>query len=375
VNNSELLEKYSSYLKIIFGILTACGIIMVYSASYMYSKEHFGSSLHFLWRQLLFAIVATAGAVVISKSKYRFWFKNIFYINILISFLIVLTFIPGLGVVAKGANRWIALGGMSIQPGEFAKFSTLILSIYFFENFEKMELKTKLQYLANLGTPLLLLLFQPDFGTFFICSMGIFFACFLSNFPRKVFYGLTAFGAISGVMILLAQPYRVRRLTAFLDPWKNARGSGFQIIQSWIGFANGGFLGKGIGNSLEKLFYLPEAHNDFIFSVIGEEFGFVGVSSLVFLFGAMIYFGFLVASKLRSRDAMIIASGIVFLIGLQATLNMGVVLGLLPTKGLNLPFISYGGSSLISNLLAVGLFFSCVNRDKHESEASYSSSY
>lgn len=362
----EILEKYGNYLKLVLAILVAVGIIMVYSASYMYSKEHYGSSLHFLWRQLFFVVVASAGTFFIAKSKYKFWYKYIFHINILCALLLVLTFIPGLGVVAKGANRWISLGGFSLQPGEFLKYSTLLLSMRFFESFEKMDNKLRAKYVANLGIPLILLLKQPDFGTFFICCMGIFFSCFLSNFPRKIFYTLTGVGFISGVMILFAQPYRVRRLTAFLDPWKNAQGSGFQVIQSWIGFANGGFFGKGAGNSLEKLFYLPEAHNDFIFSVIGEEFGFLGVIFVSGLFLAFIFIGFKLALSMKDRIAQMITAQVTFLIGLQATLNMGVVLGLLPTKGLNLPFISYGGSSLMANLLAVGLIFSCVYRSKSE---------
>ncbi|EQC43207.1 putative lipid II flippase FtsW [Bacteriovorax sp. Seq25_V] len=356
------LEKYSGLLKITIGLLISIGVIMVYSASYMYSKEHYGSSLYFFIRQLGFATVALLGAFIVSKTKYQFWYKYSFYINIFVSFLIMLTYIPGLGVLAKGANRWIAIAGFSLQPGEFAKYSTLLLALYLFENFETLDLKKRIQYSLNLLMPLVLLILQPDFGTFFICSIGIFLACFISSFSRKVFYGLTGLGSIVGVMILFAQPYRVKRLTAFLDPWANAQGSGFQVIQSWIGFANGGFFGKGVGNSLEKLFYLPEAHNDFIFSVIGEEFGFLGVISMVGLFLMFVYLGLRLCFEMKDRVATQICVLIISIIGLQAALNMGVVLGLLPTKGLNLPFISYGGSSLLANILAVGLVFSCVNR-------------
>ena len=188
------------------------------------------------------------------------------------------------------------------------------------------------------------------------------FACFLSNFPRKIFYSIVGGGAVVAVLLMLSQPYRVQRLTTFLDPWKNSRGSGFQIIQSWIGFANGGFFGKGVGNSLEKLFFLPEAHNDFIFSVVGEEFGFLGVIFLVGLFLSFIFLGFKIALMLEDRVASLLSSGVIFIIGLQVVLNMGVVLGLLPTKGLNLPFISSGGSSLFANFIGIGLIFSCLNR-------------
>ena len=155
-------------------------------------------------------------------------------------------------------------------------------------------------------------------------------------------------------------------MLTYLDPWKNPQGSGFQIIQSYMAFANGSFLGKGLGNSNEKLFYLPEAHNDFIFSVVGEELGFIGVFIVICLFLAMIYFGFKLVLKLSNRTAIIMGSAIVFVLGIQALLNMGVVLGLLPTKGLNLPFISYGGSSLICNFFGIGLLLSAVKGSREE---------
>lgn len=352
-------EKYSKLFKIIIALLMSFGIIMVYSASYMSAKEHYGSSLYFINRQVMFAIVAFLGAFVIAKSKYQFWYKYSFYLNIIVSFLIILTFIPGLGVLAKGANRWISLFGFSLQPGEFAKYTTLILSLYFFENFEELDLKRKIQYALNIAFTFLLLLMQPDFGTFFICFVGMFLSCFVSKFSRKIFYSMLAIGPVLASLILIAQPYRVKRLTAFLDPWANAQGSGFQVIQSWIGFANGGFFGKGVGNSIEKLFYLPEAHNDFIFSVIGEEFGFLGVIFLSTLFLGFVYYGYRISISLKDKAARQISTLIVSLIGVQAALNMAVVLGLLPTKGLNLPFISYGGSSLLSNVIAIGLVFAC----------------
>lgn len=352
-------EKYSSLFKIVIALLIAIGIIMVYSASYMNAKEHFGSSLFFLNRQVFFTGISVIFAFVISKTKFQFWYKYSFHFNILISFLILLTFIPGLGVVAKGANRWIHVLGMTLQPGEFAKFSTLIMSLFFFDNFDEMTVKQRVLYGVNLGVTFLILLMQPDFGTFFICFCGVFLSCFVSKFSRKIFYAMLTIGPVLATLILISQPYRVQRLTAFLDPWANSQGSGFQVIQSWIGFANGGFFGKGVGNSLEKLFFLPEAHNDFIFSVIGEELGLVGVFFLVTLFMVFIYLGLKISLINENKTAAKISTLIVSLIGLQAILNMAIVLGLLPTKGLNLPFISYGGSSLLANTMALGLFFAC----------------
>jgi cell division protein FtsW len=167
-------------------------------------------------------------------------------------------------------------------------------------------------------------------------------------------------GIVNGFVILMAAPYRVKRVLAFLDPWKDPRGTGFQIIQSFLAFANGSFFGQGLGNSNEKLFYLPEAYNDFIFSVVGEELGFVGVLVFVLMFVSFLFIGFKLAISLRSRVGSIMLATIIFTIGFQAFLNMGVVLGVLPTKGLNLPFISYGGSSMVANLAALGLVFACL---------------
>lgn len=360
------IEKYSGFLKLTVAALISIGIIMVYSSSYMYAKEQYGSSLYIIMRQFGFLVISLLGAIVIAKTKYKFWYKFSYHINIFVSFLIALTHVPGLGVVAKGANRWISLGAFSMQPGEFAKYSTLLFSLFIFENFEHFSIKERIKTSINLATPLVLLILQPDFGTFFICCLGIFLSCFISKFSRKLFYSFSLLGAVGVGLILVAQPYRVSRLTSFLDPWANAQGSGFQIIQSWIGFANGGFFGKGIGNSLEKLFFLPEAHNDFIFSVIGEEFGLLGVFCVAGLFLTFIYLGIKICLEMKERTAYQICALIVSLIGFQAAINMCVVLGILPTKGLNLPFISYGGSSLLANILAVGLLFSCINRQSEE---------
>ena len=368
------MEKLSKYLKFSLGTLLTIGVIMVYSASYMYAKEKFGNSGYFFIKQLIFVAIALSVAFVVSRTKYNFWLKFSLSINYAASFLLFLTFIPGLRTVAKGANRWLYIGGITVQPGEIVKYTLLLVSIVFFENFEKFDRNKRINYLACMSLPFLLLILQPDFGTFSICFFSMSFVCFLSSFPRKYFYSSFLLGLLMGGAVLVAAPYRVKRLLTFLDPWANAQGSGFQIIQSWIGFANGGFFGTGPGNSIEKLFYLPEAHNDFIFSVIGEEFGFLGVLSLVGLFLSVVYFGFNLALKVKYREGSILMTAIIFVVGIQGALNMGVVLGLLPTKGLNLPFISYGGSSLLGNLFGLGLFFAVLRSYRNQNETSIESS-
>lgn len=358
----RLIKVFLSTLAIIITI----GLIMVWSSSYILANENFGTPYHYIIRQLIYLFLAIGVAYGVSKTKYTFWLKYGYIVNILASLIVALTIVKGIGASAKGASRWLTIGGLSLQPGEIVKFTVILSALSFFENWNKMDNKERLKHGGTLFLPLALLIKQPDFGTFFICFVVISFVCFMSSFPRKYFYYSLIAGGVGGVFVLFSQAYRVKRLLTYLDPWKNPQGSGFQIIQSYMAFANGSALGQGLGNSNEKLFYLPEAHNDFIFSVIGEELGFVGVFLLIALFVGFIYFGFKLALQVRDRIGVIMASSIVFVLGLQALLNMGVVLGLLPTKGLNLPFVSYGGSSLLCNFFGIGLLLSVIKGYRDE---------
>lgn len=333
---------------------------MVWSASFILAAEKFGSSLHYITRQLIYLVLSVGLALAVSRTKYTFWIKYGYIINIVASLVVALTIIKGVGSAAKGASRWLTFGGLSVQPGEIVKFTVILSALSFFENWNKMDIKERLKHGASLFFPLALLVKQPDFGSFSICFIVIAFVCFMSSFPRKYFYYSLIGGGVGALLVLFSQAYRVKRMLTYLDPWKNPQGSGFQIIQSYMAFANGAIFGQGLGNSNEKLFYLPEAHNDFIFSVLGEELGFVGVFLIICLFIAFIYFGFKLILQVKDRVGIILGSSIVFVLGLQALLNMSVVLGLLPTKGLNLPFISYGGSSLICNFFGIGLLLSVV---------------
>ncbi|OFZ39155.1 MAG: cell division protein FtsW [Bdellovibrionales bacterium RIFOXYD12_FULL_39_22] len=340
------------------------GLIMVFSSSYIYAKETFGSSTYFFFRQSFFIAAGLLVALIVGISKINFWINYGRYLNIVAILLLLLTFFPGIGVVVKGSHRWINILGLTVQPGEIIKFTTMLAALFYFENFSILERKEKIKQGIFLIAPLVVLIKQPDYGTFLICFTVIGFVCFMSSFSRKYFYIFLASGITIGAAALFIESYRIKRILTFLDPWKNPQTSGFQIIQSYLAFANGGIFGEGLGNSNEKLFYLPEAHNDFIFSVIGEELGLFGVLMAILLFVAMIYLGFKIALKMESRMSQILVSTVVFVVGLQALLNMGVVLGLLPTKGLNLPFISYGGSSIISNFFAIGLIISAFRQTR-----------
>lgn len=352
----RLLKAFLSTLAIIITI----GLIMVWSSSYILANENFKTPYHYIVRQLIYLFLATGVALGVSRTRHTFWLKYGPRINMIASFIVALTIIKGIGFSAKGASRWLTLGGLSLQPGEIIKFTVILSALSFFENWNKLDTKERLKHGGALFLPLLLLVRQPDFGTFFICFVVISFVCFMSSFPRKYFYYSLVAGGIGGLVVLFSQAYRVKRMLTYLDPWKNPQGSGFQIIQSYMAFANGSLVGQGLGNSNEKLFYLPEAHNDFIFSVIGEELGFIGVLVLILLFVAFIYFGLRLALQIKERLGVIMVASIVFVLGLQALLNMSVVLGLLPTKGLNLPFVSYGGSSLLCNFFGIGLLLSVI---------------
>ncbi len=360
MNENNRLEKLTNYFLINVFFLILFGVIMVFSASYMYATENMGSSYFFLVKQLIFIALGLTIALVLSKLKILYLYKHAYKINALFGVLVTLTLVPGLSVVIKGSKRWLNLGFMNLQPGEFLKYTLMLASIRYFENFNNYTPKQRVIYLSGLVYPLGIFILQPDFGTFFIASLVIGFIAFLSSFPRKYFYSALVLGGIGAFGILISAPYRVKRLLTFLDPWKDPRGSGFQVIQSFLAFANGSFFGQGLGNSNEKLFYLPEAYNDFIFSVVGEELGFIGVLVTVLMFISFIFIGFKMAISLKSRVGSIMVATIIFTIGFQAFMNMGVVLGVLPTKGLNLPFISYGGSSMVANLAALGLIYACL---------------
>jgi cell division protein FtsW len=360
MNDNFRLEKLTNYFLINVFFLMLFGIIMVFSASYMYATENMGNSYFFLSKQLAFIIFGILIALVFSRLKILYLYKHAYKINGLLCILLTLTLVPGVSVVIKGSRRWLDLGYINLQPGEFLKYSLMLAAIRYFENFNNYSLKQRCIYFLGLAYPLAVFVIQPDFGTFFICSIIISFITFLSSFPRKYFYSALALGMITAFGILISAPYRMARIMSFLDPWKEPRGSGFQVIQSFLAFANGSFFGQGLGNSNEKLFYLPEAYNDFIFSVVGEELGFIGVLVTIMMFICFIFIGLKLAVSLKSRVGSIMISTIVFTIGFQAFLNMGVVLGILPTKGLNLPFISYGGSSMVANLAALGIIIACI---------------
>lgn len=364
MGQSLSLNKLEKYFFFFLSAILVLGLVMVYSSSYLYSKELFNVPAHYFWRQSLHILAAMAFAFCLSRVKLDIWIRVGPIIHLFVICLLALTFLTPLGVEAKGARRWIKFGSIGLQPGEFIKYTYILAGCHFLVRWQKLSRLGIFIQGSLLLLPLILLLQQPDYGSFFICLVIMAFVANFGQIKRKWYYSGVAISLGMGAILLFMKAYRIQRLMSFLDPWKNPKSTGFQIIQSYLAFAHGKIFGQGLGNSTEKLFYLPEAHNDFIFSVLGEEMGFLGVTLLVLLFLGLIYTGLKICLKMSSRLHATVMVALIFTIGLQTFLNMGVVLGLLPTKGLNLPFVSYGGSSMMANFLAIGLILSGIRSHK-----------
>lgn len=338
-------------------MLTGLGLLIIYSSSSVPAFQKFGDSFHFLRKQAIVAMAGFLAVLVVQRVPYR-WVDRLTIPMVILAFvLLVLPLVPGLGVKANGAARWIRLPGFTFQPAEFAKIA---LILFLSKNLaRKTSDVTRLRGLAPnfvvLGIMSLLLMLQPDFGSTFVLCVVAFFMLFVAGLPRRyIIWGSCAAVGAAALAVWHA-PYRMARVLSFLDPWQHVQKGGFQIIQSYLGFQNGGLLGLGLGESRQKLYFLPEAHTDFILSVVGEELGLVGVLLVIFTFGYLIWLGFQIGRIQELPARRFLAFGLTALIALQASLNMGVTMGLLPTKGIPLPFVSSGASSLFVFLVAVAL--------------------
>ena len=359
------VEGFDMIVLMMAVILTCFGVVMVYSASSVMAAKKYHDGFYFLKRQSIFALLGFCGMALAMHIDYHFWKKWAVPIFFACFILLLLVFMPGIGGSAKGASRWIRLPGFNLQPSEMAKVALIIYMAY---SLDKRQDKLKqfmsgfFPYLLILGVFIAVLLGQHDMGaalTMFAVAIVMLFAA-----GTKVQYILgMGLVALPGVcFLILTEAYRMRRITAFLDPWKDPTNAGFQIIQSWLALGTGGIFGQGLGEGKQKLFYLPEAHTDFILSVLGEEMGFVGVIVIASMFLVLVQRSIRVALAAEDNFGRFLAFGIAVLLGLEAFINMAVVTGMLPTKGLALPFLSYGGSSLIISLFAVGILLNVSTR-------------
>ena len=352
-------------LFLITAILLAIGTVMIYSSSSVFAYELYGSSAYFLKRHLLFMLVGLIAAVALMSFDYG-KLKNFTKPFLLFSILLLIAvFIPGIGRAAGGARRWISLGPISFQPSEIAKMA---LVFYAADVLARKQSEIKdflyglLPLMMALGACMVLILLEPDLGTAIALACLIIIMAFIAGVDIKQLLFMTIPGLIAIIGLIAMKPYRIKRIMAFWNPWNDPRGSGFQIIQSMIAMGTGGLFGVGLAHSKQKLFYLPEAHTDFIFSIIGEELGLVGTLGTVLLFAIFIWLGFRIAYSARDLFGQFLAFGLVTMLALQVIINIAAVTGSIPTKGMPLPFISSGGTSLVYSLASVGLL---LNIAKH----------
>jgi len=346
--------------------LMLIGLVMVYSASITLAdgpKYANYSSNFFLIRHLISLAIATGVGVWVFKIPSKVWDR---YSPVIFGFtvlLLVLVLIPGVGKGVNGARRWIPLGIMNFQPSELMKFAAVIFAAsYTVQRQEYLHSFSKGMLPMGIAVALVggLLMKEPDMGAFVVVAIIAFGILFLGGINAKLFGGLLLVGLLSGAAMIALSPFRRERMLAFMDPWQvdNAANKGYQLTHSLMAFGRGEWFGTGLGGSVEKLHYLPEAHTDFIMAVIGEELGFVGVVVMIFLFYWIVRRAFMIgrtALQLDRSFAGLAAKGVAIWIGWQAFINMGVNLGLLPTKGLTLPLVSYGGSGILMNAVAIAM--------------------
>ncbi|HEY1371069.1 MAG TPA: putative lipid II flippase FtsW [Candidatus Binatia bacterium] len=338
--------------------LLAIGITMVLSTSYIYAQERFGDGTYFFRKQLIAAGIGFAGLLIAAAMPVEVYRKLAYPLMGAVLLVLVLLLVPGIGSTRGGARRWLILGGFAFQPAEVAKLSLLLyLSRSLAKKTEKMG-SFALGVVPHLlvgGVFIGLIVLEPDLGTAVTLGLLLILMLFIAGakMSHLACLGLAALPVVA--VAVMGAEYRMRRLMTFLDPWRDASKSGFQIIQSYIAFGSGQLLGRGLGESRQKMFYLPEAHTDFIFSVIGEEMGLLGALGVLALFAVIIVRGLKLASRIEEPFSQYLAFGLTTLLGLQALIHMSVVMGLMPTKGLVLPFISYGGSAMMVNLVEAGM--------------------
>jgi cell division protein FtsW len=359
--NKEQKERhrpFDVYLLFVTLLLVFTGVVMVFSSSAVLARETYHDSYYFLKKELLFVAIGIVLMLAAKNIPYRLYWKIVYPLLGAMLFFLLLVLIVGAWESSDGARRWIRIGGFSLQPSEFTKLVVIIFVAYILaKKRERIREFTKgfLPVIGLSGLYIGLILLQKDLGSAFTLGLIIFLMLFIAG--TRLSYLLGTFLASLPVLyfLIFRVAFRRRRILAFLDPWSHQMDSGFQIIQSFVAFKSGGLTGVGLGEGKQKLFYLPEAHTDFIFSVLGEELGLLGVVAVIALFTVFIYRGLLITTRSKDLFGLYLAFGLTCLIGMEAFINMSVVMGLVPTKGLALPFISYGGSSMLTSMFAVGI--------------------
>lgn len=343
-------------------VLLAFGLIMVYSASSITAYNDFHDAAYYVKRQAMFMVIGIIACIACAKIPYRFWCNpTVFVVLWFITVLLLTATAFGLGVSALGAERSIMIAGFALQPAEFAKIVILMTCASLFELWHegKFEFKHFIGILAVATlVPLILIYRQPDLGTAIILAVGFLALCLLAQVPLKPIAIIIGVLVLYVVFACVTQPYHLERIITMFDPWVDPQGDGYQSVQSLYAFGSGGLFGTGLGLSRQKYLYLPYAHTDFIFAIVGEELGFIGAAALVVIFGVFIFAGIQISRRASDLYGCYIAGSMTVMVGFQACVNMACVCGIAPVTGKALPFISYGGSSLMATMIIVGLILS-----------------
>ncbi len=355
------LDDFDPVLLTVFISLLTIGVIMVASSSISVADRNFSNPFYYFQRQLVFVVLGIVAALTVFKIRLVQWEKSGVALLIFALFLLVLVLVPGVGKTVNGSTRWLPLGVFNLQVSELVKlFLVIYVAGYLVRHGDavRRSLWGFLKPMMMVGIACLLLLIEPDFGATVVIMGTVLGMTFLAGARFIQFFSFVSLFACAAMMLVVTSPYRMQRLTSFANPWADPFDSGFQLTQSLIAIGTGGWFGTGLGGSVQKLFYLPESHTDFLFAVLSEELGFVGVAIVIALFSMLFFRSLKIASQAEAAGnyfAAYMAYGIGIWLSMQAVINMGVNVGLLPTKGLTLPLMSYGGSSLIVCCMAIGL--------------------
>ena len=355
------------WLLAITAVLVAMGLMMVFSASGIFAERMQADTYYFFKRQMVYVLVGGV-ALVIAASMPRSLMNRLHYPALFVSVALLVLCLGGpFAAEAKGAHRWLGYGRLRLQPMEFAKIALVLYLAYFMSSKQaiiKTFSKGVIPPFMITGVLCWLLLKQPDFGGAALMTLLLFFMCYVGG-TRQIYLIASAVIACGGAWLLVtAQPYRFRRLVGFMDPFAAANDEGYHLVQSFYAFGSGGLSGLGLGASKQKLFYLPEAHNDFIMAVMGEEAGFIGISLFFILIGCFFWRGLLIALNQTQLRERLTAFGLLLILSISCLLNLAVVMGVVPPKGVPMPFISYGGSSMLASLLCVGLLLNLSRTGK-----------
>jgi cell division protein FtsW len=340
------------------GLILAIGLVMVYSASAVLALHEFGDRFYYVKRQLLFAGLGIGALLFTMNTHYSVWKKWAPTLLIICFGLLVVVLIPGVGVVRGGARSWLGISSFGIQPSEFMKLAMILfLSKWLSEKQQNITLFAKglMPPLGLVGLAFGLIMLQPDLGTGSVMVGASLILIYTAGARMAHLGGLAMVGVVGFVGLILAAPYRLQRITSFLDPWADPLGGGYQIIQSLFAIGPGGLVGLGLGMSRQKFSYLPEPQTDFIFSILAEELGFIGGAAIIMLFLIVVWRGIRTAIAAPDTFGSFLAVGITGIIGVQVLINIGVVIGMMPVTGITLPLVSYGGSSLTLLLTALGI--------------------